>query len=281
MLAERFISSALKFALEPESIEFVLYVDIDDSESRKIFVEGAKLIRIVGARTSMGSSNSECFSRASGEIVLLGNDDVQIRTERWDEKIIEAHRKFKDKIYLAYPNDLYKGKKLSAFPIFSRRTLELLKDPFPASYKGSFIDTHLMEIFIRLRHLGENRIIYLEDVIFEHLHFRSGKAVEDKTYKDRDRFADDLVFLGLSKIRQRTAQLLLKTIRGTNEQPSWSILDTVSIKPDQSILSMVGNASRSILGMTDLPLFYRLKFFTYMILRWGYARSKFLPDRKQ
>ena len=118
-LAERFLTSANKTATYPNHIEYVIYTDEDDPESLKISAEGMRCVRISGPRTTMGACNTRCLEASSGEIIILSNDDVVINTIGWDEKIRNMHRGVSDKIYLAYPNDLYKGERLSAFPSLS------------------------------------------------------------------------------------------------------------------------------------------------------------------
>ena len=119
-----------------------------------------------------------------------------------------------DQVYLAYPNDLFKGRRLSSFPILSRRTCELLADPFPRAYVGAFIDQHLLDVFKRLEWRGHPRIVYLEDVIFEHMHFRTGKGDFDQIYGNRGRFADDETFLRLRGERSAAAARMHAVIEG-------------------------------------------------------------------
>lgn len=271
-LAEKFISSALSQAARPELIEFLLYVDNDDPESAKIFVEDAKLEVILGERARMGECNLECLRRSKGQIIVFGNDDVEIKTQDWDEKIIQIHNSYADAVYLAYPNDLYKGKTLSAFPILSKKVLSLLADPAIGWYSGAFIDTHLMEVFIRLRAFGENRIKYLEDVIFEHMHFRAGKGKVDQTYIDRDRFSDDMTFLALAEVRKSSAEGLFNVIR--NRATSYVIEYAKPHVPSGRLpfFQMVAVISKCMLKDTGLPISYRVKFFVYMVGRYVFFR---------
>lgn len=213
-LAERFFSSVIAESVRLESVEIVLYVDDDDVESHQLDSPDVRVRRIIGPRLTMGQYNSRCLAEARGDIIVLANDDMVIRTRGWDERLRALDASIPDRIYLAYCNDLFKGAKLCAFPILSRRTCELLADPFPAAYKGAFIDHHLLDIFQRLRYLGNDRIRYLDDVIFEHLHYRTGKAEKDQTYVQRSRFADDGDFLLLMPARRAAAERLQRAIRG-------------------------------------------------------------------
>lgn len=267
-LAEEFIAGASKLAGKPDLLEFVLYVDDDDTDSQSIAVDGVNIRMIVGNRISMGGCNTACLEHSSGEIIVVGNDDIEVKTKNWDQKIREAHQTFDDQIYLAYPNDLYKGKKLSAFPILPRDVLVQLANPFPEIYRGAFIDTHLMEIFIRLKQLGEDRILYLSDVIFEHKHFRTGKSEVDQTYAERDRFGDDMTFLSLNQVRKVSAEHIIKKIRRESLPEPFDYQDPAVLPTPDSILSALQTIGKIYLFDTDLPLRYRSKFFIYMLGRW-------------
>jgi hypothetical protein len=276
-LAERFMASAIKLSKSPEKIEFILYVDEDDLESQTITVDNFECRMVIGPRCNMGVCNSRCLKESVGEIIILGNDDVVIRTAGWDEKIRIMHDSLPDQIYLAYPNDLNKGEKLSAFPVMSRKTCDLVSQPFPIIYKGAFIDTHLMEIFIRLKKIGNDRIIYMNDVVFEHLHFRVGKVEIDQTYKDRDRFADDMAFLSLYGVRKDTAKYLKKVINSKeNNIEKFQYKEPLIIGRPASLKSMIRILANLYLFDIEFPLRLRIRNFFYFILRWKVSGMKFI-----
>lgn len=109
---------------------------------------------------------------------------------------------------------MFASGRMSTFPILSRTACQVLVDPFPAEYRSAFIDYELFDIFTRLRRLGHDRLVYLDDVIFEHLHHRSGKWRLDETSRRRRRFEDDATFLARSVVRQRQAERLAASIEG-------------------------------------------------------------------
>ena len=271
-LAERFLTSANKTATYPNHIEYVIYTDEDDPESLKISAEGMRCVRISGPRTTMGACNTRCLEASSGEIIILSNDDVVINTIGWDEKIRNMHRDVGDKIYLAYPNDLYKGESLSAFPILSRTTCDFLDQPFPEIYKGAFIDVHLMEIFIRLRKLGCDRIRYMPDVEFEHVHFRTGKSKIDKTYIERDRYGDDYIFHSLHLIRKAAARFLAKLINGSiDKSPKFRFEQPEAMCKPMSLFGAIKILARIYLLDRDLPFWFKLRSFFYYTARWLFS----------
>lgn len=213
-LVERLFRSIADTTAHLERVEVILYVDEDDPGSHHLDSENVRVVRIIGPVMSMGAYNSACLKRARGDIVILANDDMVIRTPSWDDRIAEMDADFADGIYLAYGNDLFEKRGLCIFPMLSRRTCELLVEPYPAAYQGAFIDVHLFDIFKRLQHAGFDRIRYLDNVIFEHLHYRTGKAVFDKTYGRRGRFEGDPIFIAMAKVRSTGAKRRLNALRG-------------------------------------------------------------------
>jgi hypothetical protein len=218
--ARRFLQSVRETASVCERVEIILYVDLDDPESHGIADAALDVQTIIGPRQSMGANNSACFERARGDIIVLVNDDVVIRTQGWDERIRKLDAQIADRIYLAYGNDEFKRASLCTFPILSRRACQVLQEPYHHAYRGAFIDYHLMDIFQRLKRAGYDRIFYLPEVVFEHLHYRTGKAKYDETYAARGRFDDDMLFVGLAQVRAASLRLLVDTIKGAPAEPA-------------------------------------------------------------
>jgi ABC-type polysaccharide/polyol phosphate transport system ATPase subunit len=256
-LLRRFLESVLARSERPDLVEVVVYSDEDDPSSHGLQVEGLEVRTIVGPRASMGDYNTACLERSRGDIVVLGNDDVVIQTRGWDRKLREMHAAMRDQVYLAYPNDLFKGRGLSAFPILSRAACGLLGEPFPRAYRGAFIDYHLLDIFKRLEARGHPRLIYLEDVVFEHMHYRTGKGDFDEIYGKRDRFGDDDTFLRMRDERNSAAQRLLVAIEGENARRA----QAAAALPTPPQLLKVSLLDR------ELPVSWRLRLFLWFLAR--------------
>ena len=93
-------------------------------------------------------------------------------------------------------------------PVISRKACELIGGVCPADYFNTYIDLHLHDVFKKLAKVGHNRIVYLENVIFEHAHHDAGKSVMDATYVKRNEQADDLLFITLESDRWSQAKAL-------------------------------------------------------------------------
>ena len=276
-LVERLFASIAETTSHLARVEVVLYVDEDDTGSHHLASEEVSVTRIIGPRMSMGEYNSACLARARGDIIILANDDMVIRTPGWDDRIAEIDAGFADKIYLAYCNDCFK-KRVCTFPILSRRTCEHLVDPYPAAYQGGFIDTHLFDLFKRLQQAGFERIRYLDDVVFEHLHFRTGKAVRDATYLRRGRFADDSTFISMAPVRSAGAKRLLNVLEG-KPLPAYRQPEGRDYAPT-GLFSAVVYLSRYMLFDNELPLRWRsfvwCRFIGRYLVSHGFLKRFFL-----
>jgi hypothetical protein len=208
----------------------------------------------------MGGCNTACLEKSRGEVVILGNDDVVIRTQGWDRRVRDLHESLSDGIYLAYPNDLFKGSRVCTFPILSRRTCSLLDEPFPRAYRGAFIDYHLLDIFKRLERRGHSRLIYLEDVVFEHMHYRTGKGEFDEVYGKRDRFGDDDTFLKMRDERSAAVQRLIVEIEGETAR-----------RPLAAPAPTLPKLLKATLLDGELPPSWRLRLFFWFLAR-NFAR---------
>jgi hypothetical protein len=276
-LLRRLFDSLAMHTARLEDLEVILYLDDDDESGHDIGDDRFSLKKIIGPRSSMGAYNTLCLGRASGDLIMLMNDDVIVRTFAWDRMVTELARTVSDGIFLAYPNDLHIGKRMCTFPICTKKACEVLLKPYPEEYKTYFIDWHVFDIFKRLRAMGHARIFYLEDVIFEHCHYMAGKAELDATYGVKDYYQDDWTFLTLRPWRQRMAERLAASIAG-KPIPVLQALSAARPRPDKT-WSVMLRYVQEFLGDPVLPIGERVRLFIWLTGRYVRYR-KYLPAKK-
>ncbi len=270
--AQRLFDSIVEHSENLDRIEIILRLDEDDTDSHALEPSAISFKKIIGPRASMGSLNTECYNQSSGDIIILLNDDMAVRTPNWDRKIRETHERFPDAVYLAYANDMIAGELLCHIPILSRQTCETLERPFPHEYQGGFIDYHLFDIFKRLRHQGEDRVIYLKSVEIEHMHFRVGKSSYDATYSARGQMdVGDEAFTGLRKYRQAASKRLFAVIK-TSPLPPLPTPRRFDSPPHGIVHAMLRYAGIFLLD-AGLPLKWRANLFRLFNER--YLRNRF------
>jgi hypothetical protein len=105
-------------------------------------------------------------------------------------------------------------------------------------------------------------------VIFEHLHYRTGKTPFDETYNQRDRFGDVHTFMSLIGARDWAAERLKAIINGEEEDP----VDRLShLKPGGGWFI---HLSMDILRNGSAPLPWRFRLFSLLWLRFIYRKTK-------
>jgi glycosyltransferase involved in cell wall biosynthesis len=263
----KFLASLDESASKKHEVEVVLGIDEDDIETQdlKFAYPNIRVTRTVAPRASMGTLNTRCLHASTGDIIMLGNDDVLVKSKDWDETLVKRVSVFEDDIYLAYPNDGMKGSRLSTFPVMSRKCIELIGHPYPECYQGACIDLHIFDIFQRLKKAGSARIIFLEDLLFEHIHFRKFPELIDSTYMERARFADDDTFITQTNSRRNSFQKLLRHTLGD-----------VQIEEGRKS-SSEENSGRNVLRYLkiavdgELPIAYRTKLAANLLAKKIYS----------
>jgi glycosyltransferase involved in cell wall biosynthesis len=164
----RFLDSLAANTSDRESLEVVLVVDDDDPASA-VTHGGLRVVHAAGppGRT-MGELNQAGYLAASGDFVMLLNDDVVVRTPGWDGRVRPWLDAFPDGVVLVHVNDTLMREHLCTFPLVSRAFCELAGGICPPEYQRYRIDDHIEDVFNLLAALGEKRTIYLPDVVFEH-----------------------------------------------------------------------------------------------------------------
>ena len=227
-----FLDSLHTMCSDPSILEIVICHDSDDEKTAAFNFDRLSCRRVVARpETSMGALNNLCLSAATGEFVMLVNDDIMVRTPEWDDRIAESLEHETDPHVLVHVNDGIFGPKLCTFPMLSRATIDII-GLCPEDYRRYAIDDHICEIFHILRFLGHNRIRYLDDVLFEHLNYdlKAGK----KEYVPRTPPEHDwALFRSLLESRKEAALALALVIDGDEGNKAGYIKQLARIDHDK------------------------------------------------
>jgi hypothetical protein len=214
------LSSIEAMTTRPEELEIVLGIDEDDHSTRDFAWHGLNVVKVVvPPGLTMGRLNQACYKASRGQYLMAMNDDVLLRTPRWDDKVRFVLDAVPDDMFLVHVNDLLFGQKLCCFPMVSRTYCDIAGGFCPDEYERYRIDDYIHQVFDLLGVQGHHRIFYLPDIVFEHLNYVPGHK-EERLYPqnleilDRDarRFAVSL------PARQAIADRLAQHIATVREQ---------------------------------------------------------------
>ena len=175
------IESALRTSSNPETIEFIVYRDTDDSSMKNFSHSNVKIL--TGPKASISKMTNKCYSESTGTILMYAADDIVFKTDNWDKLILDTIESDKLYFFLLHGDDLGQmSKKIATHGFVSRTITERLGYLLPPYFHADFCDTWITSIAIH-----SNSRIQLRNLIIEHLHPSWGKAENDETYMARIR----------------------------------------------------------------------------------------------
>lgn len=210
----RMVMSALQTASRPSKVEIVAYVDMDDEATYREL--GVPVLFVVGPRIILSDCWNQCLKASSGNLLMMGGDDMVFRTPNWDVMLEEVFQVCEDGILMAHGDDGICGEKFSAFPCVSRKWAEITGYFVPPVFVGDYADMWLFDIANVLK-----RRRYVPFLV-EHLHYTFGKSSFDQTYrerKDREVAAGSQADLyeSLAPLRAADVEKLRKAIRNGHQ----------------------------------------------------------------
>ncbi len=192
---QEFISSALDTAAQPDRIEILLYVDEDDPECEayekvisQLTNENSKssISLTIGPSIGVPRAANKLAELTTADVFLTANDDQVYIDKGWDTRLDTEIEKYPDGIFCMWFNDKWESENFCTFPILSRRwveTLGYLQFPF---FEHFFADAWL---WMLAKAVGREH--YIEDVVVEHRHWKTGKSEKDATYDMHATSEDD------------------------------------------------------------------------------------------
>lgn len=190
--------------------EIVFYVDEDDDSFPQVFTSPEiKVVR--GPRIIMSEMWNKCVEASTGEILMMGGDDLIFRTKGWDDQVRRAFASFPDRLVFVHGEDCYWHEKFGTHGFLHRNWVKEVGYLCPPHYASDYNDSHVNEVANYI-----NRRVFLPFVT-EHMHPVWGKGEWDKTHKERlERQAaqkSEELFLSKAWERKRDADILRRAIQ--------------------------------------------------------------------
>lgn len=215
-----FLNSFIDTTDNPDNLEIILVIDDDDMDTVNFHFDGLAIKKVtVKPGLAMGALNMEGFRASRGEYIMLLNDDVIVRTQGWDTRLLKEFKCFPDGVALIHVNDGIFKEKLCTFPLVSRVYTDYASGICPEHYTRYRIDDHIYNVFNLLALAGHRRIVYLPDVVFEHNNYEH-EIAGIRVYKpDRNiHESDTRLYEEYFQGRKKLAVKLLEHIESNRHQ---------------------------------------------------------------
>ena len=190
------VNSLSATAAHRRRIEVIVYLDEDDPALsdywKLIFNDTVAVHYHVEPRRLLSECWNFAASKANGEILMHGGDDVQFATPGWDQQVRDAFAASQDKILLVQGDDLSPNREtLATHGFLHRRWVETVGYFLPPLFSCDWNDVWITEVADML-----GRRVRLPFVT-EHLHHSFGKREHDLTDAEREARGreDDVVSL--------------------------------------------------------------------------------------
>lgn len=163
--------------------DFLYVVDHDDPEAGEYARMGLNRLTIIHDRLRLGGTLNWAARKYADLYDAIGfmGDDHLPRTEHWDLRILDAldvgtHGRTPR---VVYGNDLLQGENLPTAVFLHSRIVTALGYMVPPGMVHLYLDNFWRELGQSL-----NGLVYLPDVVIEHMHPAAGKADWDDRYAE-------------------------------------------------------------------------------------------------
>jgi hypothetical protein len=175
-------ASAYEKASNKDALDIVLRIDRDDPAVSDYVEEARKyptVSVVVGDRVPVPQAVNEIALIAKGDILAIICDDALLRTAGWDSIVRAADGKYKDGLYVAFP-DAGDGQVRVGHFFTGKEWVKLFGRAMPGIFEHFSADDWVEQVA-----KGANRLLYMPNLLVEHMHRKYRKSDNDDTYRSK------------------------------------------------------------------------------------------------
>ena len=197
-------------------LQAAVYIDDDDeatiSEARKLAREYPNFISMWFPRNPiMSQMTNDCYDWCTGEIVMMGADDVECQTEGWDTVVRDTFKLYPDRAVLVYGTDGHWGSTFATHPFLSREAINVLGEVCDGRFHHAYADRALWDIYTSI-----NRTHYIPIITYHKhpdYHERLSDSVDANQKENFKKYRPDLLYLNSGAIIKSKSDKLSSYIR--------------------------------------------------------------------
>lgn len=174
------VRSAFDTAADPAALEVCTYLDLDDPTRADYAIgepAGPLPVRaVVGGPRDMSDLWNAAADLATGEVLMLGADDLRFRTRGWDAMVRAEFGRWPDRLVVVWGQDGNLNGQRCTHPFVHRRWVEVTGHFTPNNFVADYADHWIYDVGMRV-----GRVAEVPGMLIEHMHVSLGKSPMDDT----------------------------------------------------------------------------------------------------
>jgi hypothetical protein len=179
------INKYLSFATDPDNIQILVTVDIDDTPEKYIFTDKRITIKVGPSNGKIGAINRDMPHHSTFDILLLASDDMIPIVHGYDDIIRTKMREnFSDGDGVLWFNDGFRQNKINTLVICGSKYYQRFGYIYYPEYTSLWCDNEFTDVAHKLK-----RQVYFDIVIIKHEHPANNLNIKsDELYQHNNRY---------------------------------------------------------------------------------------------
>jgi hypothetical protein len=192
------INKYISFATDPDHIQIIVSVDIDDEPKKYIFTDPRVIVKVGPPNGKIDAINRDIPDHSTFDILLLASDDMIPIVKGYDDIIrTEMHKNFPDGDGVVWFNDGFWKNKLNTLVICGLKYYQRFGYIYYPKYISLWCDNEFTDVACSLK-----KQVYFDRVIIKHEHPDIYPHIKtDKLYSENSHsfLSDKLLYICRSR----------------------------------------------------------------------------------
>lgn len=169
------INKYISFATDPDNIQILVTIDIDDNPEKYTFTDPRIIVKVGSSNGKINAINRDMPNHSTFDILLLASDDMIPIVEGYDDIIrTKMHEKFPDGDGVLWFNDGFRKNRLNTLVICGSKYYQRFGYIYYPKYKSLWCDNEFTDVANRLR-----KQVYFDITIIKHEHPSNSSTINN------------------------------------------------------------------------------------------------------
>jgi hypothetical protein len=169
------INKYISFATDPDNIQILVTIDIDDNPEKYTFTDPRIIVKVGPSNGKINAINRDMPNHSTFDILLLASDDMIPIVQGYDDIIrTKMHQKFPDGDGVLWFNDGFCKNRLNTLVICGSKYYQRFGYIYYPEYKSLWCDNEFTDVANKL-----GKQIYFNTIIIKHEHPSNSSTINN------------------------------------------------------------------------------------------------------